>query len=147
MDEYTIEKNDNADFFVMNSTLKDAGTLDATLDMYVNVLEELPQNMEISLKIDRRNDKGEYVPTPVKIKQNYCDFLRTDKIIMPFLLKHGNFYSKCPIGPNVYYVKDATFRGYQLPLALPLGSYRGTFVYLIAKKETTVVWKGKFVKS
>lgn len=145
-DESIIEKNELEEYMTMNSTLKDAGTLDASLDFYVTVLKDIPSDFHVKMSIERLNDAGEYIPQSIKIDKNYCEYIKTDKIIFPLMSKFGNFLSECPVKAGNYYMKNVTLKGYQLPLALPLGKYRAYFIYSLGEKEAIIVWKGRFVK-
>lgn len=146
-DSLDIEGNNVADFLILKTDIFNAGTPDACINVEAKILKELPLDVFLILRVEKLNkNKGVYEPTPFGIEKNYCRYMDMDKLVYPLLLKKGNFPSKCPVLPGLYYIRNYTVNPEDLPISVPLGSYKLTFAYRYQDKAVTAIWKGRSIQ-
>lgn len=144
-DDFKVQLNELSEYINAQSELKDPGTPEALLNINSEIYKELPANIEIIVKAEKLNRRGAYEETPLLIKNNYCNYIRMDKIIYPILTASGNFPKACPVKAGNYKLKDFSLNANALPFGVPAGTYKVSFSYKLGDKMLVMVWFGRSV--
>lgn len=145
-DSITVKQNEIPEYINIKVELFHSGTPEAYFNIETELLKELPANVLIILKIEKLNpNKNIYEPTPLSIEKNYCSYMKMDKIVYPLIVRKGNYPKKCPVLPGKYRVNNFTVTSEDIPMSVPLGTYKLIFAYSYQDKKVEIIWTGRSV--
>lgn len=126
--------------------LTSPGSKDGFVDLYVHVKKDIPATADILLEAERQQKDGTFKKFGMPIDINLCDFMKSDKTIVPAILKHSNFSAECPQKAGYYELRNYQMAHADIPFPLPTGEYKITSHINLGTEKVTSYWEIRLVQ-